>query len=127
MTRAMLMTVLARLNGIDTDGGSTWYAKGMSWAIARGISDGSSPGSNITREQIITMLWRYSGSPRTDAVFTGFTDIGHISDYARTAMQWATSFGIINGFGDDTLRPQNQATRAEVAQILQNFITTKYT
>lgn len=127
MTRAMLMTVLARLDGIDTDGGNTWYAKGIDWAITRGISDGSNPSSNITREQIITMLWRYSGSPRTDAVFTGFTDIDHISDYASTAMQWAISAGVINGFGDGTLRPQNQVTRAEVAQILQNFITINYT
>ena len=44
-TRGMLMTVLARLNGVDTDGGATWYEKGLEWAVTQGISDGTNPGS----------------------------------------------------------------------------------
>lgn len=66
MTRQMLMTVLARLDGADTSGDA--YAKGIVWATGRGISDGSNPGGTISREQLATMLYRYAGSPRADAV-----------------------------------------------------------
>ena len=59
MTRAMLMVVLSRFDGVDTSGSETWYEKGMDWAVASGISDGSNPNGNITREQLITMLWRF--------------------------------------------------------------------
>ena len=58
-TRAMLMTVLARYAGEDTTGGATWYEKGMNWAKAKGVSDGTNPNANITREQLVTMMYRY--------------------------------------------------------------------
>ena len=63
MTRAMLMTVLARFDGQDTTGGAVWYEKAMEWAREHGVSDGSDPEGSITREQLATMLWRYAGSP----------------------------------------------------------------
>lgn len=66
MTRAMLMTVLARFDGQDTTGGAVWYEKAMTWAKENGISDGSNPDGSITREQLATMLWRYVGSPSGD-------------------------------------------------------------
>lgn len=123
MTRAMLMTVLARFDGVNTAGGATWYAKATEWAVAHGISDGSNPDSNITREQLVTMLWRYYGSPAASGDLSGYADVGQVSEYAQEAMRWAVERGIINGFGDGRLGPQGQATRAQVAQILKNLIT----
>lgn len=64
MTRAMLMTVLARFDGQDTTGGAVWYEKAMEWARENGISDGSDPDGSITREQLASMLWRYAGQSR---------------------------------------------------------------
>ncbi len=122
MTRAMLMVVLSRFDGVDTSGSETWYEKGMDWAVASGISDGSNPNGNITREQLITMLWRYAGSPSAAGTLSGFTDAGQISGYAQEAMRWAVENGIISGFGDGQLGPYGQATRAQVAQMLKNFI-----
>lgn len=123
MTRAMLMTVLARLDGVDTADGDTWYAKGMDWAKAQGISDGSNPNANITREQLVTMLWRYAGSPAVTGNLASFTDAAQVSGYANDAVCWAVENGIVNGFEDGSLQPAGQATRAQVAQFLQNFIT----
>lgn len=121
MTRAMLMTVLARYAGEKTDGGATWYEKGMAWAKANGISDGSTPNANITREQLVTMLYRYAGSLTTSGDLTSFTDADTISSYARQAMQWAVEQGILTGTTPTTLTPQGQATRAQVATILMRF------
>ena len=102
----MLMTVLARYAGTDTTGGATWYEKGMSWAKAKGVSDGTNPEVNITREQLVTMLYRYAGSPKADGKLDGFTD--------------AASVSTVNG-SNGKLNPQNNATRAQVAAILMRF------
>lgn len=128
MTRAMLMTVLARFNGEDTTGGSVWYEKGMEWAKANGVSDGSNPGGSISREQLATMLYRYAGSPDVEGSIDHFSDAGKVSGYADQAMRWAVSSGIIGGMGDGTLNPQGNATRAQVATMLMRFcenLTTK--
>lgn len=122
MTRAMLMTVLARFDGEDTNGGETWYEKGRDWAVANGISDGTNLNGNITREQVVTMLWRYLGSPSSKNNLSEYTDVRQISSYAQEAMWWAVENGIVSGFGNSLLRPQGQATRAQVAQVLRNFI-----
>ena len=122
MTRAMLMTVLARLDGEDTSGGSVWYEKGMEWAKANGVSDGSNPNGNITREQLATMLWRYAGSPTSSHSLDGYTDADEISGYALEAMRWANENGIINGYGNGLLGVKDNATRAQVAQMLMNFV-----
>ncbi|WP_261800250.1 S-layer homology domain-containing protein [Paenibacillus sp. PAMC21692] len=58
MSRAMLFTVLARLDGVETEGGESWYSKARDWAMAAGISDGSAPEAAITREQLIALLYR---------------------------------------------------------------------
>lgn len=121
MTRAMLMTVLARFDGEDTAGGSVWYEKGMAWAVANGVSDGSNPNGSITREQFATMLWRYAGRPAVSGSLAGFTDADRVSSYAIDAMRWAVSTGIIGGMGNGTLAPQGNATRAQVAAILMRF------
>ena len=60
MTRAMLVTVLARFDGQDTTGGNVWYESAMAWAKENGISDGSNPNGQITLEQLATMLYRYA-------------------------------------------------------------------
>ena len=121
MTRAMLMTVLARFDGQDTTGGETWYEKGMEWAKANGVSDGANPNAPITREQLVTMLYRYVGSPAADGSLASFPDAGKVSAYAADAMTWAVGTGILNGMGDGTLAPQGSATRAQVATILMRF------
>lgn len=122
MTRAMLMTVLARFDGEDTTGGSVWHEKGMEWAKQNGVSDGSNPNGSITREQFATMLWRYAGSPAVAGDIDDFSDGGKVSGYADQAMRWAVSTGIIGGMGDGTLNPQGNATRAQVATMLMRFV-----
>ena len=121
MTRAQLMTVLASFDGQDTTGGSVWYEKGMEWAVANGVSDGSDPNGSITREQLATMLWRYAGSPVVEGGIDSFHDAGDVSGYAADAMRWAVEIGLISGVGDNTLDPQGNATRAQLAVILMNY------
>ena len=121
-TRAMLMTILARMDGVDTTGSNPWYAKGMEWAVAEGISDGTNPEATITREQLAVMLYRYAGSPESSGTALDCADADQISDWAYMAMHWAVSNGIISGKGNDTLDPQGSATRAEVAQMLYRFV-----
>ena len=125
MTRQMLMTVLARLDGTDTSGNA--YAKGMEWAIRNGVSNGSDPEGKITREQLATMLWRYAGSPSVSGRMTGFADADQISGYAEDAMLWATKAGIIGGKGNGQLDPKGYATRAEVAAMLMRYCNTLFT
>lgn len=122
MTRAMLMTVLARLDGYDTTGGAAWYEKGMEWAKTNGISDGSAPNGSITREQLAVMLWRYAGSPTSGHSLNGYSDVSRISDYAQEAMRWANETGVLNGTSSTTFEPKGWATRAQVAQMLKNFM-----
>lgn len=121
MTRAMLMTVLARYDGEDTTTGATWYEKGMDWAKAKGVSDGTNPDANVTREQLATMLYRYAGSPEHNGALDRFPDADAVNSYAADAMRWAVENGIIGGMGDGTLNPQGDATRAEVAAVLARF------
>ena len=125
MTRQMLMTVLARLDGTDTSGNA--YAKGMEWAIRNGVSNGNDPEGKITREQLATMLWRYAGSPSVSGRMTGFVDADQISGYAEDAMLWATKAGIIGGKGNGQLDPKGYATRAEVAAMLMRYCNTLFT
>jgi hypothetical protein len=125
MTRAMLITALARYDGADTTVGETWYSAAVAWGIANGVTDGSGPGDDVTREQIVTMLWRYAGQPRpqSDASFDGVPDAAGISTWAADAFKWAMDAGIITGYDDKTVKPQNSATRAEVATILMRFVS----
>lgn len=123
MTRAMLMTVLARFDGQDTTGGAVWYEKAMAWAKENGISDGSNPNGNITREQFATMLWRYAGSPAVSGMaLNEFGDSASVNGYAVDAMRWAVSSGIIGGTDAGLLMPQGNATRAQVATMLMRFV-----
>ncbi len=123
MTRAMFVTVLARLEGVDTDTGSTWYEAGQQWAMAHGISDGSNLDQALTREQLATMLYRYAGSPAVSGSLSSNADGAAVSDWAKTAMIWAVEGGLITGTGSG-LQPQGTATRAQVATILMRFLET---
>lgn len=123
MTRAMILTVLARYEGVNTEAGSDWYEAGTRWAVEAGISDGSDLTASVTREQLATMLYRYAGSPETSGTLKDFTDKDSVSSYAESAMKWAVSQGLIDGMGDDRLNPQGTATRAQVAAILTRFIS----
>lgn len=122
MTRGMLVTVLARLDGADTAGGSPWYKPGMDWAVTRGISDGSAPEAPITREQLTAMIWRYAGHPVAQGSLDGFADAGQVSVYAAEALRWAVGAGLITGEDTGTLNPQGKASRAEVAAMFARFI-----
>lgn len=121
VTRAMMWTVLARLDGKDVSGASTWYAKAMTWAIEKGVSDGTFPASSITREQLATMLWRAAGSPEAKGALTNFNDAASVSSWATQAMTWAVEQGLISGMGDGALNPQGNATRAQLAVILTAY------
>lgn len=122
MTRAMLMTVLARLDGQDTEGGETWYSKAMDWAKEQGVSDGAQPSANVTREQLVVMLYRYAGEPEGQSYLNVFTDGGNVSAWAQTAMEWAVANGILTGKDGQRLDPQGTATRGEVAAVIQRFV-----
>ncbi len=121
MSRGMLMTVLARYAGESTEGGTVWYEKGMNWAKNKGISDGSAPNRNITREQLAAMLYRYAGEPDGTADLSAYTDAGSVSAYAEKAVQWCVKNGILTGKTSSTLAPKATATRAECAAMLQRL------
>lgn len=121
MTRSMLVTTLAKYDGVDVSGGTVWYEKGVEWAIAAGVSDGSAPEAAVTREQMATMLYNYAGRPVISTEELNFTDFEQISDYARDAVCWAAENGLISGMDDGTLDPGGSATRAQVASILMNY------
>lgn len=134
MTRAMLATVLYRLAGEPTVSGSlsftdviedTWYSDAILWASQNEIINGY--GSNlfgandpVTREQIATILWRYSGSPTTDNDAT-FTDGAAIFPWSSVAVNWAFTNGYMNGVEANRFEPNSSATRAQVATILMRY------
>lgn len=124
MTRAMVWTVLARLDGINT-AGEIWYAAGQQWAMENDISDGTNPNAEVTREQMASMLYRYAVLKDYDteekAKLARYVDEASISDYAVEAMAWANAKKVINGVTVTTLEPQMDAARAQVAQMLKSF------
>ena len=123
MTRAMVNTVLARLAGVDTTPaiGQNWYDKGIAWARENGVSDGSNPNGNVTREQLAAMLYRYAGSPTVSGTLS-FTDTHEANLYAQDALLWAVQNGILNGYGDGRVGPKANAERAQVAAMMARFI-----
>lgn len=123
VTRGMVMTILARREGIRTDRYTPWYAAGCEWAKANGISDGSNPEAPVTREQLAAMLYRYAalkGRDLTAGENLNFTDAFDVSAYALPALQWATGEKILTG-SNGALNPQATATRAQLAAILHRY------
>ncbi len=121
MTRGMVNTVLARLAGANTEGGAKWYDKGTEWAVQRGISDGTNPTAPVTREQLAAMLYRFAGSPAVSGALS-FNDANAVSEYARSALLWATQNGILNGVGGNLAAPAALAERAQVAAMLARYL-----
>ncbi len=136
MSRAMLATVLYRLEGqpekeamsaySDVSDGA-WYADSVAWAVENGIVNGYGdgqfgPNDSVTREQFVVMLWRYVGSPRAGRRDLDFADAEQVSGYAREALCWAVENGVLKGSGKGRLVPGGTATRAEAAQMLKNFM-----
>lgn len=121
LNRAMIWTMLARLDGVNTDGGSSWYAKAQAWAMSEGVSDGTDPMGAVTREQLVTMLWRFKGEPAVDFLLTS-PDADTISDWAHEAMRWAVSNGIIEGDENGCITPTATATRAQAAAIFMRLV-----
>ena len=119
-TRAMIWTVLARMNGQNVDGGTPWYSLAQSWAVRANVSDGANPTSPISREELATMLYRAAGSPAVSGNLLSYPDGSSVSAWAESAMLWATQNGIISGI-DGMLTPQGQATRTQVATMLMRF------
>lgn len=124
-TRAMLWTILARMDGADTNSTGAWYAAAQDWAVKHGVSDGTSQDGKITREQLATMLYRYAkerGMVKADAQadLSAFADGANVSPYAAEAMRWAVAAGIVNGM-DGSLVPQGEATRAQMATMLMRY------
>lgn len=122
LSRAMLFTVLARLHGVETEGGEYWYSKARDWAATSGFSDGSNPEASITREQLITVLYRYAGQPAARSNGMSFADSGEVSAWANDAIDWAVSTGILNGKPGNLLEPSGVVSRAEVSAMLARFI-----
>lgn len=135
MTRGMLAVVLYRLEyepktagegDFDDVPADTWYTGAVAWAAQSGVVTGYggsfAPEDEITREQLAVMLWRYAGSPESSHSLVSCPDAASVSDYAVQAMAWAHEKGIISGMGGGVLKPQGSATRAQVAQMLKNFL-----
>ena len=139
MTRAMLVTVLYRLEGEPVGTGSSsfsdvrsgsYYEKAVAWAAANGIVTGTgstsfSPDAKVTREQLAAILYRYAQYKKLDtdagAKLDSFSDAGNVSGYASEALSWTVSEGLING-ASGRLMPKGDATRAQVAAILHRFV-----
>lgn len=123
-SRGMIVTILARMDGVDTAAGETWYSAGQAWAIQAGISDGTNMAGSITREQLAAMLYRYAQSKGLDvsaaAQLGAYADSASVSSWARSAMEWAVGAGLIQGSAGQ-LAPQGTAMRAETAVILARF------
>lgn len=122
-TRGMIVTILARMDGVNTSG-TPWYEAGREWAMWNGISDGTNMEGKITREQLAAMLTRYAALKNRDvsaiASISAYADASNVSNWAVDAMRWAVGEGLIQG-SNNHLRPQSNATRAEVATILMRF------
>ena len=138
-TRAMIVTILYRLEGSPAVSGTSaftdvpagqWYTDAVNWAAANQIVNGTSattfaPSASITREQMAAILYRYAQYKGYDvtekADLSGYSDNGQISAYAKDALAWANAAKLINGITNTTLAPQGSATRAQVSAILHRF------
>ena len=137
-TRGMIVTILHRMEGTPAATGTAftdvptgqWYSNAVAWASANGIVGGYGNGSfgpndPITREQMASILSRYSTHKGYDTAaadsITGFADTAQVSSYAVESMRWAVGNSLISGTGNNTLAPKGNATRAQVATILMRF------
>lgn len=138
MTRAMLVTVLYRMEGEPAVKGTTnftdlkgsWYKTAVAWAAQNGIVNGIdathfAPDAPVTREQIAAILYRYTQykgiAPDASGNYKNFADAAEVSAYARSALNWAIGEELVKGKPENRLDPKGNATRAEVATILTRY------
>ena len=120
LTRAMVWAVLARVDG-ETISGDSWMTEAQAWAVESGVSDGTDPTGYVTREQLVTMLYRFAGEPAGAADISGYPDAASISDWAADAMAWAVKVGLIEGDDVGALNPTANSTRAHAATFFMRF------
>ena len=123
LTRAMVWAVLARMDG-ETISGDSWMTDAQAWAVESGVSDGTDPTGYVTREQLVTMLYRFAGEPAGAADISGYPDAASISDWAADAMAWAVKVGLIEGDDVGALNPTANSTRAHAATFFMRFSKT---
>lgn len=137
MSRAMLVTVLWRMEGSSVPstsadfsdvGEDAWYADAIAWAAANDIVEGYDngkfgPDDNISREQLATILYRYEAPGQTEGSLESFPDRGSVSSWASDAMKWAVGDSLVRGDDRGMLNPTGNATRAQVATVLQRFVS----
>ena len=121
LTRAMVWTIIARAEGVDTTGGATWYAKAQEWVTAKGISDGENPSAAITRQELVTMLYRLAGEPAVSGTITA-PDASSVSTWATDAMTWAMNIGLVEGDENGAVTPTAIATRAQAAALIMRYL-----
>ena len=121
LTRAMVWTIIARAEGVDTTGGATWYAKAQEWVTAKGISDGENPTAAITRQELVTMLYRLAGEPAVSGTITA-PDAASVSTWATDAMTWAMNIGLVEGDENGAVTPTATATRAQAAALIMRYL-----
>ena len=144
-TRAMFVTVLAKIDGINTAVylGSNfkdvpegkWFSTAVEWAYQNGYASGTGsgyfgPNNPVTRETLAQFFYTYSLKQGFDVSATAdlsvYQDQKNVSSWARTALSWAVASGLISGSSPDTLNPKGKATRAQVALIVMNYINNVY-
>ncbi len=137
LTRGEWVTMLYRAAGSPKVEGQSsftdvpekaFYAKAFAWAEAEGIVCGvganlGAPLMTITREQMVTMLYRYDGQNKTGCDLSGYEDVNDISYYAFDAFEWAVAKGYVNGMTETTLAPQTSANRAQAATIVYRYLS----
>ena len=121
ITRQQLWMILARLNGADPAS----FAEARRWAVDNGVSDGSNPTANMSRQQMVTFLHRYAAMKgyrlSGSADLTAFPDHASVAGYAKEPLSWSVANSIVSGTANGTLNPGGTATRAQFAVILQRF------
>lgn len=135
MTRAMMVQILYKLSGEQSDKASTftdvaggeWYSDAIGWAQEKGIAGGYEDGTfrpeqKMTREEMSAFIYRYAGSPEVKNSSTSFKDADSISEYAADAIAWCAENGLISGMGDNTVQPKATATRAQLASITMRYM-----
>lgn len=139
-TRAMIVSILHRLEGAPAAeradfsdvSADDWYAAAVDWAAANGIVNGYDDGrfgagDTLTREQLAAVLMNYAALKGDDtsarADLSIYSDGSTVSSWATDAMQWAVAEGLLSGTSADALSPQGEATRAQMAAILQRFLS----
>ena len=131
MTRVMLMTVLARLDGVDTTphGSESWFIKGHRWAVTSRISDGLDPHKALTLEELAVMLYnyaklRYGASAAHNFHLAAMPDGNDVSSWAAEGTNWMVDRELLQGDLERKLHPQRTASRAQVAALLHRFLDT---